>query len=192
MNRRKFIKTGIIAGSVSVLGFGGFEYYSLFRKPDYGYLDKKERLIEALCETMIPKTETPGAAEAGAHHFVTYAVKNILNRKEANTFIEGLKDIESFCSFHFELPYTECTNVQKIKAIQSSSVFRIKRNHPLLLKASNKVIGRSFEDLLRDLTAIGFCTSEKGATLALAYDPIPVDYFGCIPLAKGQRSWATK
>lgn len=192
MNRRKFIKMGLVVGSVSVMGAGGYYYYSLFRKPDYGYLTGKEKLVEDLCETVIPQTDTPGASAAGAHHFVIHAVSNILPRREANTFIDGLKYIEDYCLSNFSKPFGDCKPKQKKSVIHATSSFRVKRNHPLLLKASNKVIGRSFEDLLKDLTAIGFCTSELGATRALAYDFIPVNYNACIALQKDQKSWATK
>jgi hypothetical protein len=38
---------------------------------------------------------------------------------------------------------------------------------------------------------LGYCTSEVGATQALAYAHVPGDYRGCVPLRPRQKGWAT-
>ena len=47
-----------------------------------------------------------------------------------------------------------------------------------------------FFQLMKELTLFGYFTSEIGCTQALAYDPIPKEYHGCIDLAPGQKAWA--
>ena len=44
--------------------------------------------------------------------------------------------------------------------------------------------------LLRDLTLVGYFTSEVGATEALAYVAVPGAYRGCTDLKPGQKAWA--
>ena len=46
--------------------------------------------------------------------------------------------------------------------------------------------------LLKDLTLLGYFTSEIGCTRALAYEAAPGRYRGCIPLEPGQKAWATR
>jgi hypothetical protein len=46
--------------------------------------------------------------------------------------------------------------------------------------------------LLKELTLLGYFTSEVGATKALAYEAVPGDYRGCVDLRPGQRAWATR
>ena len=46
--------------------------------------------------------------------------------------------------------------------------------------------------LLRELTLLGYFTSEIGATQALAYDAVPGGYRGCLDLKPGQKAWATR
>jgi len=46
--------------------------------------------------------------------------------------------------------------------------------------------------LLKDLTLLGYFTSEIGCTRALAYEAVPGRYRGCIPLQPGQKAWATR
>ena len=45
--------------------------------------------------------------------------------------------------------------------------------------------------LLRELTVLGYFTSEVGATQALAYEAVPGGYRGCVDLKPGQKAWAT-
>ena len=45
---------------------------------------------------------------------------------------------------------------------------------------------------LRELTLLGYFTSEIGCTQALAYEAVPGGYRGCIDLKPGQKAWATR
>ena len=50
----------------------------------------------------------------------------------------------------------------------------------------------TFFNILKQYTTIAFCTSQEGATKALAFDFIPGEYIGCMDISENQRSWATK
>jgi hypothetical protein len=43
---------------------------------------------------------------------------------------------------------------------------------------------------MKQLTMLGYFTSEVGSTQALRYVPVPGKYEGCIPYKKGDRAWA--
>jgi hypothetical protein len=45
--------------------------------------------------------------------------------------------------------------------------------------------------LMKQLTLLGYFTSEIGATQALRYVAVPGKYEGCIPIQKGNKAWAT-
>jgi hypothetical protein len=44
--------------------------------------------------------------------------------------------------------------------------------------------------LMKQLTLLGFFTSEPGSTRVLRYRPVPGKYKGCVPYRKGETSWA--
>ena len=44
--------------------------------------------------------------------------------------------------------------------------------------------------LMKQLTLLGYFTSEIGATQALRYIAVPGHYEGCVPYKKGDRAWA--
>ena len=47
--------------------------------------------------------------------------------------------------------------------------------------------------MTKELTLLGFFTSEPGATQVLQYEPVPGAYHGCIPIAEAGngKQWAT-
>ena len=45
--------------------------------------------------------------------------------------------------------------------------------------------------LMKQLTLLGYFTSEVGATKALRYVAVPGKYEGCVPYKKGDKAWAT-
>ena len=51
---------------------------------------------------------------------------------------------------------------------------------------------RPFMLMVKELTLLGYFTSEVGATQVLQYNPLPGPYRGCVPLAQAGngRLWA--
>jgi len=50
---------------------------------------------------------------------------------------------------------------------------------------------RPFILTMKELTVVGFFTSEPGCKQVLQYEPVPGAYHGCIPLAEVGKTWAT-
>jgi hypothetical protein len=48
----------------------------------------------------------------------------------------------------------------------------------------------SFFRTFKELTLVGYYTSEIGATRELHHAPVPGRYDGCVPLAQVGRTWA--
>ena len=44
---------------------------------------------------------------------------------------------------------------------------------------------------VKELTILGFFTSQAGATEVLQYNPVPGPFQGCVPLEKVGKAWAT-
>lgn len=49
---------------------------------------------------------------------------------------------------------------------------------------------RHYFRMMKELTLLGYFTSEIGQTQALRYNPVPGKYEGCVPYKKGDRAWA--
>lgn len=192
MTRKKLIKALLAVGGLSVVGVGGYEWFRYKHEPDLKYLDHSKEIIAELAEMIIPITDTPGAKDAKVEYFIIQAVKNNLDTPEQNIFIDGLKTVNNISKKDYEISFMNCTYAQKVKILSSVKENSAILDISIIHKVKNKFIGRSFYEILKHLTVLGFCTSEVGATQALAYDYIPVHYLSCVPIVPSQRSWATK
>ena len=190
MKRRKAIIRISMGAAGIALAAGGFEWYALNGRPDFVYLRNSRSLLAALSETILPRTDTPGAKDANVQDFIVKMVEYCTIRKEQNRFISGLKDMQAFCKGRYGKDFEHCTGGQQQEAMAHFE----EKGRPykgIAGKLSYRYIGRSFFTLLKEYTVEGYCTSQAGATQGLAYAYIPGSFQGCIPLQPGQKAWAT-
>lgn len=191
MNRRRAIfGFGLIGGGV--LAFSSvYKYLTSTQKPDLDWMASKFKLLEAIADTFIPETETPGAKSVKAHDFLILAIKDCTNTMDQNSFINGLKDLEAHCEGKYSSSFIDCSDAEKL-AVLNYFERKEESDFKIVKRVRRKILGDSFFHLLKMYLVVGYCTSELGATKGLAYDYIPGDYIACTPLRKQQRSWATK
>ncbi len=192
MNRRKFIQNSVVVTSLSLIGLGGFEIYNRFRAPDYNDLAKSKLLIAEMCETIIPRTDTPGAKDAKVEEYIIHMIRTQMSRADSNKMIDGLKKVEKYSLDQYGKNFTRCSLDERTTTLLALSKSPGMLKFPRLEKLKERISGGSFMDMFKNLAVIGFCTSELGATQCLSYIHIPVDFIPCMPLARGQKSWATK
>ena len=190
MNRRKAIIRISLGGAGLAAAIGGYEWFSLTKTPDVAYVERNRELLAALAETIIPATDTPGAREAGVADFIIMMIRECTERKSQNKFISGLKDLQDHCESTYKKPYERLTAAQQETVL---AIFEQKSRHAggIVGKAQDRFLGRSFFSILKAYTVEGYCTSEAGATRGLSYVNVPGSFRGCIPMAPGQKGWAT-
>lgn len=131
-------------------------------------------LLAELVEAIIPETATPGAKKARVHVFVDLALRHCRSASEQQAFVLGLGALEAECRARHGVAFAAAPAVAREELLQR-------------LEAA----GDPFFGLLKELTVLGYCTSELGATQGLAYVAVPGEYRGCLDLKPGQKSWAT-
>lgn len=191
MNRRTGIKGILALGLVGVSSFSIFKYVSLKKTPDIKQLLAQRGLIAELSETIIPRTDTPGAKDAKVEDYIIKIIQDCTDVKNQNIFINGLADVQDYSRDKFGKLFQNCSIGQKTQVLQHFE----KKAHSfnaLVDKVEGKLLGQPFFTQLKKMTIVGYCTSEPGATQGLAYDYIPHNYDACIPLQPHQRSWATQ
>ena len=163
-----------------------------YRKtPAITSLNTYKALIADLAEVIIPATNTPGAKDVKVEDFIIKFILNCEDKKEQDTFLRGLNEVDEFTFEKYKSSFMDCKTDEKIAIVKHFE--RKEMNFSKIInKIRIKLFGRPFYCQLKELTVIGYCTSEIGATVGLAYDYVPVTYDPCTPLLKSQRSWATK
>ncbi len=135
------------------------------------------RLLGAVAETVIPRTDTPGAVEAGVPEFIDFLLANWASEPTRRTFSGAMDTIEARAREGYGQPFVA------LDAPGRAAV---------LTALDREFAGRPREGfgLVKSLLVFGYYTSEIGATQELQWDQIPGTY-GCRPMADDARDWAT-
>ncbi len=156
-------------------------------------------LVAHLVERIIPETDTPGARAAGVHHFIDVYLKNCASKQEQTLFMEGLRDVEDraqemFANKFSQLEPGQMDEILSTMAIEGPDKSADDQASELANEGEamqgSRLDPNQFFNGLRQLTILGFFTSEVGATQALIMDPIPGEYLGCIDYNEVGGAWA--
>lgn len=203
MNRREFLQCAAIlvsGSSAAQLGFSLTEEQEVYlaTAPDFtatpvNYFTPPQReIIAAMVEVIIPRTDTPGAIDAGVPIFVELMVAHWLNEEETAIFNAGLTDMEVRIPADFGQAFQALAPEQQLEVMEAledeasgSSWYdfgNVQRDF---------VSDAPFICQLKELTVWGFFTSREGGSQVLRYDPMPMYFDGDIPLRQDDSSWLT-
>jgi len=138
-----------------------------------------------VADAILPPTSSPGAKEAGVGSFIPVMVKDCYTPEDQKVFVEGLNEIEKVSTAQFGRAFQELNAEERLSVVDTIDK-ESKEYH------SNKTAEEPnhYFNLFKQLTLLGFFSSELGATKALRYVQIPGRYDGDIPYEKGDRAWA--
>lgn len=143
-------------------------------------------LLDEVAETILPATSTPGAKAAKAGEFMTVMVKDCYTKEDQDVFIKGISQLEEACKKAYGKGFMECDAKQRTELL--TKLDKEQKEYQKNKKAEDP---NHYFTMMKQLTLLGFFTSEAGATKALRYVAVPGKYEGCIPYKKGDRAWAT-
>jgi len=139
-----------------------------------------------VADTILPPTSSPGAKEAGVGAFIPVMVKDCYTPADQQTFVDGLAALERTSKDKFGRKFQELDADERTDLLAAID----KEAKDYQRNKSNEDPNHYFH-LFKQLTLLGFFTSELGATKALRYVQIPGKYDGDYPYKKGDKAWAT-
>jgi hypothetical protein len=193
IDRREALrKTAMMMGAaISASAFAGL-MQGCKATPELTYVPRffsedQGRIVMELAEIIIPKTDTPGAKDVGVPGFIDTMLKDCYKKEDQDRFLEGLTAFDAEAKATYGDSFIYCQpeqQVELVKKIHDAAVAEAKEN---------KEAKRPFILMTKELTLLGFFTSEPGATQVLQYEPVPGSYKGCIPLSEAGngKTWAT-
>lgn len=137
---------------------------------------QERQFLSALADTIIPRTDTPGAVDVGVVEFVLQFAQQLMEPDVRKDFLQGL---EAFDTAH--------PGFSEASAASRESVLRDLLGEDVDTDADP--MARSILKL-RELTIVGYYKSEAGASSELVYDPVPGP-FRQVTIAEYGRTWAT-
>jgi len=138
-----------------------------------------------IAETILPQTQTPGAKEAGVGAFIPVMVRDCYTPEDQKVFLEGLGKLEEASEKQYGSAFQELSPDRRTELLTALDKEQVEHG-----KTKKEGEPRHYFRMLKELTLLGYFTSELGATKALRYNPIPGRYEGDIPYKKGDRAWA--
>lgn len=204
-----FIQTGCKTSPKKEAASAGAELLpDFFTKDEIAYLDE-------IAETIIPKTATPGAKDAKVGEFMHVTVRDCYEPDDQKIFKAGLETIEQRSKEKYNSGFMKMQPQQRkelltvldgeAKAYTKTTEYEAQK-HALEKEENNKdsleqskhnfgytkqKMPKHYFSMMKELTLLGFFTSEPGATKALRYAAVPGKYDPCMPYAKGDKAWAT-
>lgn len=203
MNRRQFLECAalLVAGvSASQAGFSLSDEQKVYlaTAPNYNsraanhLSEAQKRTLALLTETILPRTDTPGAIDAGVPRFVELMVFDWFNEGERDIFLKGLNALMENTQQQYGKAFEQLdakTRTEILEALEADASDATW--YDMGSAAMRDFISDSpFICQLKELTIWGFFTSEVGATQVLRYEAMPMRFDGDVPLDKNDSAWA--
>ena len=203
MNRREFLQcAGVMISGMSVTQLGMAlspeqEIY-LANAPDYTasnvdyFSPEQRRVVAAIAETIIPRTDTPGAIDAGVPRYIELMVSDWLTDAERSVFDTGLAELMQDAQSQHGQAFDALEAKQQLKMLEALEDESGDHTWYDLGGAAMRdfVPDAPFICQIKEFTIWGFFTSELGSTQVLRNDPMPMEFVPDLPLDKDDSSWA--
>ncbi len=185
MNRREALQRTIaITGFAltSSVGIGLLNGCKPSGDPDWKskFLTKDEaNLVTSIADTILPKSDTPGAIDVHVPEFIDLMLADNYTLEDQITFRKGLKTFTENVDQNYSNTFEKCTEDNKTSIIAEEE----NKSYEQLTKTYEK----STYLMIKELTILGYYSSEYVMNNMLDYHAIPGRYNGCIPFEKNGK-----
>ncbi len=143
-------------------------------------------LLDEVGETILPATNTPGAKAARVGRFMAVMVRDCYKPADQKIFINGIAQLNEECAKQYGKGFLACEPAERTAFL--TALDKEQKSFTANQRADDP---SHYFRMMKELTLLGYFTSEVGATKALRYLPIPGRYDGNVPYKKGDKAWAT-
>ena len=135
-------------------------------------------LLDEVAETILPETKTPGAKAAHVGAFMALMVTDTYEDREQQIFRAGMRQLEQ-ASFMAAKP------AERLALLE-----RLDREQKAYMDGKADDAPAHYFRLMKELTLLGYFTSEIGCTQAQRYRERPGRFDACVPYTPGESAWA--
>lgn len=182
MNRRTVLKNLalVIGGSVllpSCLHSDGTSYIQL---KHVQINEDQQKLMADVAETIIPKTNTPGAKELGLPAFTLKMIDDCFNKKEQEAFVAGLAAFQNKIKKEYGRDFSDLGDKQREAIL--TAIEREANKPPQKNQKPDPV--NMFYGSVKGQTIFGYTTSQYFMTKEIVYELVPGRYNAHYPVSK--------
>jgi hypothetical protein len=133
-----------------------------------------EKLLADVCETLLPRTATPGAQDLGLHLYVLKMLDDCTAPKDQKAFVAGLGQLDAAATRQLGQAFGASPAAQRAALLQ-----RIEQAPAQF----SPELG-AFYRVARQLTVDGYLSSKYFRTKEVVYELVPGRYDGFFPVSK--------
>jgi glucoside 3-dehydrogenase (cytochrome c) hitch-hiker subunit len=152
--------------------------------------DAQNRLVTAIAEVIIPATDTPGAAAARVNVFIDLLLSDWLDRESVVRFLAGLEQLESRSRGETGKIFVDLSTSEQLRLLGPLDAAAVAYRRATNAPGSPSASTMPFFGMMKEMTLVGYYTSEVGMTQELRLPEITDAYRGCVPYEEVGRSWA--
>ena len=141
-------------------------------------------LLDEVGETIIPATNSPGAKAAGVGPFMAMIARDCYDDASYASFRGGLAKIEESSQKHHGKPFVAVSPSDRTALLNEFD-----REQRAYMKEKKRADPPHFFKLMKELTLLGFFSSEVGCTKAMRYVESPGSFDGNVIYKTGDRAW---
>jgi len=129
----------------------------------------QESVFASLLATIIPETDSPGAASLHADLFAWKMIDDCSPKKEQDSIIKGINELNQFCQSQTGQFFNRATDAERIAIVQSIEK-RIDKKDNLA----------NFYHRAKSIAIQAYTSSEYFLTNVQIYEQIPGRFHGCV------------
>jgi hypothetical protein len=133
-------------------------------------------LVAEIAEIVIPKTTTSGAKDAGVPVFIDSVLDAVYPQDAQVRFTAGLAEFEAAAKSSGKA-FLEREPAERAAFVRQSLEQALAGEHD----------PKPFILMTRELTLLGYFTSQVGISENMDYVPVPTVYHGCVPLTQMKK-----
>lgn len=190
MDRRELLKMIVATTGAAMVGLPALVHGqapAAGTKPYFS--DAEVGTLDEIAETILPRTKTPGAKDAGAGAFMATFVSDCYTARQQATFRAGLADIDKRAGGRF-VSLAPQARTELLRALDAEA-----RKHAVeVTETGTAEEGEAmphYFTMFKQLAIFGFFTSKVGATEVLHYVAVPGRYDGDLAYVAGTPAWGT-
>ena len=139
--------------------------------------------LSAMVEHLLPRTSTPGAQDVGVDRFIDSIMKEYFSPADQRAFTKGLDDFDADCRRTIGVSFVAATPAQRDEIFRKAEAASPSLEPTIWGgQTSAHPAAPTFYRQFKELTLVGYYTSEQVGKHILNYDPIPGRFDGCVPL----------
>jgi hypothetical protein len=143
-------------------------------------------LLDEIADTILPPTKTPGAKAAGVGPFIAMMVADTYDPNEQRVFVDGLAALEDESRAQNGGGFMASSPAQRVALLE-----RLDREAIEYMRRPGAEGRPHYFRLIKELTLLGYFTSEIGCTQALRYVETPGRFEPCVTYTAGEKAWAS-